>query len=338
MTYIDPGAELEFQRADEHVTVRIALAGPVPDEWRGQYRDLAFASGIPAHAETGHDRTRIVVQLPGGTGERQLLALLDAACGLVAEADAATWPVVPARTEATVRAWWARRARSEARRLAGGTSGSRSGLRAEPWWPMAATLAVALAIPLVLPPRFGLDLRWVFSAVTGLLLLAVLTADRGRSYRKVTSRSLCLGIVVLLIGDASWLTVRLIADLLDGGPETNNAAALLRIGFLVWLYMIIGCAFLYWALDSGGPAARAFEAPEFPDLAFPEQVNPGVARPGWRPEFSDYLYLAFTNSTAFSPTDVMPLARWAKLAMTVQAAGSLAILGLVIAGAVNILK
>ncbi len=55
------------------------------------------------------------------------------------------------------------------------------------------------------------------------------------------------------------------------------------------------------------------EAPEFPDLAFPEQFNPGVARPGWRPAFADYLYLGFTNSTAFSPTDVMPLARWAKL-------------------------
>ena len=78
--------------------------------------------------------------------------------------------------------------------------------------------------------------------------------------------------------------------------------------------------------------------PEFPDLAFPEQLNPGLAPPGWRPEFFDYLYLGFTNATAFSPTDVMPLARWAKLTMTVQAVGSIAILGLVIARAINILK
>ncbi len=78
--------------------------------------------------------------------------------------------------------------------------------------------------------------------------------------------------------------------------------------------------------------------PEFPDLAFPEQMNPRLAQPGWRPEFSDYLYLGFTNATALSPTDVMPLSRWAKLAMAVQAVDSLMILGLVIARAINILK
>ena len=96
--------------------------------------------------------------------------------------------------------------------------------------------------------------------------------------------------------------------------------------------------FLYWLLDGGGPEARIWHPPEFPHLAFPEHLNPVVAPPGWRPEFADYLYLGFTNATAFSPTDVMPLARWAKLAMTVQAIGSLAILGLVIARAVNIFK
>jgi hypothetical protein len=78
--------------------------------------------------------------------------------------------------------------------------------------------------------------------------------------------------------------------------------------------------------------------PDYPDLAFPEQLNPVVTVPGWRPQFFDYLYLGFTNATAFSPTDVMPLARWAKAAMTLQAVGSLAILGLVVARAVNILQ
>ena len=83
---------------------------------------------------------------------------------------------------------------------------------------------------------------------------------------------------------------------------------------------------------------RLWTPPAYPDLAFPEQLNPNVAPPGWRPEFLDYLYLGFTNATALSPTDVMPLARWAKAAMTVQATGSLFILGLVIARAVNILR
>ena len=91
-------------------------------------------------------------------------------------------------------------------------------------------------------------------------------------------------------------------------------------------------------LDGGGPESRFLAPLEFPDLAFPAQLNPGVAGPGWRPEFFDYLYVGFTDATAFSPTDVMPLARWGKLAMTVQAVCSLMILGLVIARAANILQ
>jgi hypothetical protein len=110
------------------------------------------------------------------------------------------------------------------------------------------------------------------------------------------------------------------------------------VGFGVWLYTILAFAFLYWVLDGGGPDTRLWTPPDYPDLAFPEQLNPVVTVPGWRPQFFDYLYLGFTNATAFSPTDVMPLARWAKAAMTLQAVGSLAILGLVIARAVNILQ
>jgi hypothetical protein len=116
------------------------------------------------------------------------------------------------------------------------------------------------------------------------------------------------------------------------------AADLLEVAAGVWLYTIIAFVFLYWLADGRGPEARIWDPPEFPDLAFPQKLNPNLAPPGWRPEFPDYLYLGFTNATAFSPTDVMPLARWGKLAMTVQAAASLAILGLVVARAVNIFK
>ena len=107
---------------------------------------------------------------------------------------------------------------------------------------------------------------------------------------------------------------------MEGGPETNSAKDLLSVGFGIWLYTILAFAFLYWVLDGGGPDARLWAPREYPNLAFPEQLNPVVAAPGWRPQFFDYLYLGFTNATAFSPTDVMPLARWAKAAMTMQAA------------------
>ena len=149
---------------------------------------------------------------------------------------------------------------------------------------------------------------------------------------------LWLVLVVVLVCEAAGITVRLVVDLIEGGPETNSATELLGTGFGIWLYTVIAFALVYRALDGGGPQDRAVVLPEFPDLAFPEQMNPHVAPPGWRPEFSDYLYLGFTNATAFSPTDVMPLARWAKLTMAIQAADSLMILGLVIARAINILK
>jgi hypothetical protein len=77
------------------------------------------------------------------------------------------------------------------------------------------------------------------------------------------------------------------------------------------------------------------DAPTHPELAFPQRLNPQIGPPNWRPRFLDYLYLSFTNATAFSPTDVMPLVPWAKIAMAVQATISLGILGLVIARAVN---
>ena len=137
-----------------------------------------------------------------------------------------------------------------------------------------------------------------------------------------------MGILALA---ATGVTVRLVIDLVRGGPETNSPGQLLRVGAVVSAYTVITFSFLNWELDGQGPEARARAAPEFPDWAFPEHLKPHLARPGWRPEFFDYLYLGFTNATAFSPTDVMPLSHRAKLAVALQATASLVMLGLVIA-------
>ena len=72
----------------------------------------------------------------------------------------------------------------------------------------------------------------------------------------------------------------------------------------MWVSNNIAFALLYWELDGGGAAARAHDMATYVDLAFPQHLNPGIAPPGWRPRFVDYLYLGFTNATAFSPTDV----------------------------------
>jgi hypothetical protein len=93
---------------------------------------------------------------------------------------------------------------------------------------------------------------------------------------------------------------------------------------------------LYWQLDSGGPLARHQAVRQYPDFAFTQQLSPELAPPGWRPRYVDYFVLGFTTSTAFSPTDVMPMAAWAKLAMALQSLISLTVVGLVIARAVNV--
>ena len=88
----------------------------------------------------------------------------------------------------------------------------------------------------------------------------------------------------------------------------------------------------------GGPVARAHGTHPYQDFQFVQMTSPELAPPDWEPAFADYLYLAFTNASAFSPTDVMPLSRWAKLAMTLQSVISIITVALIVARAVNILK
>jgi uncharacterized membrane protein len=101
---------------------------------------------------------------------------------------------------------------------------------------------------------------------------------------------------------------------------------------------VIAFALWYWEFDRGGPVARALAIKPYPDFEFPQMTSPELAPPSWEPMFADYFYLSFTNATAFSPTDVMPLSRWAKMLMLVQSAVSLLLAALVIARAVNILR
>ncbi|HEX3567756.1 MAG TPA: hypothetical protein VHU17_20505 [Acidimicrobiales bacterium] len=204
---------------------------------------------------------------------------------------------------------------------------------------MAVALMVAMALPFLLPERFSLFSPWISPGLEAALLVTLIIADPGRIDRRSEwIRALSVLLVIVLVAGSGVAAVHLVSDLIRGGPDTNSASQLLRVGILVWLYLIISFSFLYWELDGGGPEARLSAPRQFPDMAFPEQLNPGVAPAGWRPQFFDYLYVGFTNATAFSPTDVMPLARWAKLLMALEASGSLVILGLVIARAVNILK
>jgi hypothetical protein len=204
---------------------------------------------------------------------------------------------------------------------------------------MAGVVVAALVLTILLPTEWRLGPPWAVPAVEGVLLLALIVGDPGAiNKRSSVLRGLSIALVAVLITQSLWSTARLIDDIVTGGPHTSSAGALLAAGSIVWASNNIAFALLYWELDGGGAAARAQGLPRYPDLAFPQLIQPDLAPPDWRPRFIDYLYLGFTNATAFSPTDVMPLVPWAKIAMTVQSVISLAILGLVVARAVNVLR
>jgi hypothetical protein len=205
-------------------------------------------------------------------------------------------------------------------------------------WHMAGAVLAAMVLTLLLPSDLRLGPRWLLPILEGALLVALIIGDPGRiSKRSSVLRGFSIALVTVLIAQSLWSTARLIDELIVGGPHTNKPGPLLAAAAVVWVSNNIAFALLYWELDSGGAAERAHGLRDHPDLAFPQQLNPDIAPANWRPRFIDYLYLAFTDATAFSPTDAMPLVPWAKIAMTVQAAISLAVLGLVVARAANAL-
>jgi hypothetical protein len=204
-------------------------------------------------------------------------------------------------------------------------------------WPMAGAVLAAIVLTILLPDTMRLGPQWLLPLIEAVLLVAVVAGDPDKITRRSRwLRALSIVLVSVLVLGALWATAQLIDDLIHGGAVTNSASDLLEAGTIVWVSNNIAFALLYWELDGGGAAARAHHLATHPDLAFPQQLNPNVGRPDWRPRFIDYLYLGFTNATAFSPTDVMPLEPWAKIAMAIQALVSLGILGLVIARAVNV--
>jgi uncharacterized membrane protein len=209
----------------------------------------------------------------------------------------------------------------------------------EPRWQVGLAIAAAIALQLELPDRLVL-LRpaWLLPALEGLLFAGLIVANPrriDRQSRAIRTVSLILAGVISL-GNA-WSAERLVVGLLRGAVA-DRAGPLLANGAAIWVTNVIAFALWYWEFDRGGPVARMNATRAHPDFLFAQMTSPELAPPEWEPMFGDYLYLSFTNATAFSPTDVLPLSRWAKMTMLVQSAVSLGTVALVIARAVNVLR
>ena len=210
----------------------------------------------------------------------------------------------------------------------------------EPRWP--ATLAVlgAIGLYVVLPDKVigGLGPRWLIPALEGVLEAVLVLANPVRITRQTLElRVVAIGLIAV-VNVANWVTLgELIHALLYATGPGSNGRSLVYASVPIWLTNVIVFALWYWELDRGGPAARLRPARRPPDFLFPQMSNPDVTGARWSPTFLDYFYTSFTNATAFSPTDTMPLTPWAKILMMVQSLASLLTVALVVSRAVNIL-
>jgi hypothetical protein len=205
------------------------------------------------------------------------------------------------------------------------------------WLPVGAVvvfMAINITLRLWLPGEGAIRTPWLLPAIEAVLLVVLVTSDPTGPAERRRLRRLALVLVGLLVAAALWATVFLVSDLIQGTGVSGSPSELLASGGVVWLGNNLAFSLLYWLVDGGGPRARLRQAVPV-DFAFTQHMSPELAPPGWKPVFLDYLHLGFTNATAFSPTDVMPLTHRAKYAMLVQSTVALALFGLVVARAVN---
>lgn len=179
---------------------------------------------------------------------------------------------------------------------------------------------------------------WLMLAVPELLLLIALVWSRPRrQLEQLGGRRTAALSLIGLVSIANGITLlALIASVITGREQ--NGGELLFKGVTTWSTNVITFGLGYWALDRGGPIRRREPDPPPGDFQFPQMENPGLAEPGWHPRLFDYIYISFTNAIAFSPTDAMPLTRWAKVLMMTESAASAITVLLVAARAVNILR
>lgn len=179
---------------------------------------------------------------------------------------------------------------------------------------------------------------WLVSVGPEVALLLVLGVDRSRRLLEQMGWRRSVGLALLGIVNLTnaLLVVALIVSLVHG--DEKSGGQLLLKGVTVWATNVIAFGLLYWAFDRGGPIRRVEPDPPPPDFQFPQMENPQLAAPGWYPELVDYIYVSFTNCIAFSPTDAMPLSRWAKLLMLSESGISAITVLLVAARAVNIFR
>ncbi len=208
---------------------------------------------------------------------------------------------------------------------------------------MVLAVLVAAGLYLFIPEQFRVSeaTHYIYPLFLLVLVVILVVGDPGRIDRESRWLRVVTGVMVASITVVTAISAaRLVVGILQGA-EFGDAAELLTIGGVVWVTMVISYSLWFWHLDCGGPTARANgtyeERGTLPAFRFPEQDLSAPAYATWYPQFVDYLALSFNTATAFSPTDVSAVRHWSKLWLITESAISLALIGLVVARAVNVL-
>jgi hypothetical protein len=217
-------------------------------------------------------------------------------------------------------------------------------------YPAAAAIVVAIVLYAALPSTLVvLGPRFLVPLLELVLLVGLLVGNPRRMTRETTVlRWVSIGLI-LLIAAANVTALVLLVDALVNGTS-QNGGSLLAGAAQVWGTNIIVFALAFWELDRGGPVVRTRAArSDLPaaDFRFPQDEDHDAVqevavrsakKSDWTPGFLDYLYVSTTNSSAFSPTDTMPLSHRAKMLMATESVSALLLSVIVIARGVSLLK
>jgi hypothetical protein len=211
--------------------------------------------------------------------------------------------------------------------------------RLDPYWGAQLVVLAAILLDVSLSRKVAIiKPTWVLPVLEGTVVIAlVLASPHPRLRHTPLRRHLSLVVVGIVSAANSISLVLLCVALLHHHAE--NGTALLGSGLVLWATNVMLFGVWYWLLDRGGPVSRTEDpCPNRPDFLFVQMTQPDYCSPNWKPRLVDYLYTSFTNATAFSPTDTMPLSPTAKWMMAGQSLTALVTVGLVVARAVNILQ
>jgi hypothetical protein len=207
----------------------------------------------------------------------------------------------------------------------------------EPRWPASLTVSAALLLYMTLPGTLTIGPGWVIPALEAALLIPLTVRAPYRHRGEVRLIRYASLLLIAFVNVAVVASLVLLVRLVLSGVVVDGRE-LIFSGIQIWLTLILLFSLWYWEVDRGGPGIRGQADQADPDFLFPQMATHELGQMEWMPGFVDYLYLSFTNATAFSPTDTMPLSVRAKLLMLVEALASITTIVMVAGRAVNILK